>query len=75
MERGESTYGVSNIVYDIIITTANLLQGEEKLREYAGDADRAGDAECATAFRTVADANRVASQALLRRLKVHLSDV
>ena len=74
MERGQRAYGVSDIVYDIIITTANLLQGEEKLREYAADADSAGDAECATAFRTVADANRVASQVLLRRLKVHLNE-
>jgi len=61
-------------VYDIITTTANLLQGEEKLREYAGDADSAGDAECATAFRTVAEANRVAAQVLLRRLKAHLNE-
>jgi hypothetical protein len=75
MERGQGTFGVSDIVYDIITTTANLLQGEEKLREYAGDADAAGDAECAAAFRTVADANRAASQVFLRRLKVHLNEV
>jgi hypothetical protein len=75
MAPGESQYGVPDIVYDIVVTVANLLQGEEQLRQYASDADRAGDAECATAFRTVAEANRVASQALLRRLKDHLNEV
>jgi hypothetical protein len=72
MDPGEARYGVPDIVYDIIITTANLLQGEEKLLAYAGDADRVGDAECATAFRTVAEANRAAAQVLLRRLQTHL---
>ena len=72
MESGERAYGVSNIVYDIVISVANLLQGEEKLLEYARDAEQAGDAEAATAFRTVAAGNRAAAQTLLRRLKAHL---
>jgi rubrerythrin len=46
----------------------------EKMMEYAGDAEAAGDADAATVFRTVAEGNRVAAQALLKRLKVHLSD-
>jgi hypothetical protein len=62
-------------VYDIVITIANLLQGEEKLLGYAADADRIGDAECAATFRTVAEANRVSAQALLRRLKTHLNEL
>lgn len=75
MESGERKYGVSNIVYDIIQTVGNLLQGEEKLLEYAKDAEQAGDAEAATAFRTIADGNRVAALTLLKRLKVHLADL
>jgi hypothetical protein len=75
VEPGERKFGVSNIVYDIVTTVGNLLQGEEKLQEYAGDADEAGDAEAATAFRTVAEANRVAARTLLRRLKPHLDDL
>jgi len=75
MEPGQLRYGVSNIVYDIIITVGNLLQGEEKLLEYAGDADSAGDADAATAFRTVAEANRAAAQVLLGRLKHHLNEM
>lgn len=72
MEPGEQKYGVSNIVYNIITTVGNLLQGEEKLKEYAIDAEKAGDSESATAFRTVADGNRAAAQTLLKRLKTHL---
>ena len=74
MEPGQMKYGVPNVVYDIIQTVGNLLQGVEKMLEYAGDAEEAGDADAATVFRTVAEGNRVAAQALLKRLKVHLSD-
>ena len=75
MEPGELKYGVPNIVYDIIQTVGNLLQGVEKMMEYAEDAEKAGDAEAATVFRTVADGNRVASQTLLRRLNAHLNNL
>jgi hypothetical protein len=75
MEPGEQRYGVPNIVYDIIQTVGNLLQGEETLRTYAEDAEKAGDAESATAFRTIAEGNRVAAQTLLKRLKAHLNDL
>lgn len=74
MDAGTSAYGVPDIVYDIVTTVGNLLQGEEKLREYAGDASAAGDAEAAQAFTTIADANRIGAQVLLRRLKAHLPD-
>lgn len=74
MEPGEMRYGVPNIVYDIVQSVGNLLQGVEKLMEYAQDAENAGDADAATVFRTVADGNRVAARALLGRLKVHLND-
>ena len=74
MQPGDRTDGVPDMVYDIVMTVGNLLQGEEKLLEYASDADRVGDDECATAFRTIAEANRVGAQALLRRLKDHLND-
>jgi hypothetical protein len=73
MEPGELKYGVPDIVYDIVQTVGNLLQGVEKMMEYAQDAEEAGDAEAATVFRTVADGNRVAAQALLRRLNAHLN--
>jgi hypothetical protein len=75
MEPGELKFGVPNIVYDIITTVGNLLQGEEKLKEYALDAEKAGDPEAATVFRTVADGNRAAAQTLLRRLRTHLDDL
>jgi hypothetical protein len=75
VEPGAEKFGVSNIVYDIVTTVGNLLQGEEKLKEYAGDAEKAGDPEAATAFRTVAEGNRAAAQTLLRRLRTHLDDL
>jgi hypothetical protein len=74
MEPGEMKYGVPNIVYDIIQTVGNLLQGVEKMMEYARDAEAAGDPEAANVFRTVAEGNRVAARALLGRLKGHLRD-
>jgi len=74
MEPGEMKYGVPNIVYDMIQTVGNLLQGVEKMTEYAGDAEAAGDPDAATVFRTVAEGNRVAAQALLKRLKVQLNN-
>jgi hypothetical protein len=74
MEPGTERYGVSDIVYDIIQTVGNLLQGQEKLQEYAGDADRVGDTEAAEAFRTIAEANRAGAQVLLRRLRAHLNE-
>jgi hypothetical protein len=75
VEPGELKYGVPDIVYDIVQTVGNLLQGQEKLHEYAGDAEEAGDSDAATVFRTIAEGNRVAAQALLRRLRVHLEDL
>lgn len=75
MEPGESRYGVPDIVYDIIQTVGNLLQGEEKLKEYAADADLAGDAEAATAFRKIAEDNRASARTLLKRLRPHLDDI
>lgn len=75
MEPGELKYGVPNIVYDLIQTTGNLLQGVEKLKEYAQDAEEAGDSEAATVFRTVAENNRASAQTLLRQLKRHLDEM
>ncbi|MCC7021973.1 MAG: hypothetical protein IT338_04055 [Thermomicrobiales bacterium] len=75
MDAGERKYGVSNIVYDIIQSVGNLLQGQEKLQEYARDAEQAGDSEAATAFRTVAEGNRAAAQTLLKRLRAHLDEM
>ena len=75
MGAGEQTFGVPNIVYDIIQTVGNLLQGEEKMLEYARDAENAGDAESATVFRTVAEGNRAAAQTLLKRLRAHLNEM
>ncbi len=74
MEPGTERYGVPDIVYDIVQTVGNLLQGQEKLQEYAADADRAGDEEAANAFRTIAEANRAGAQVLLRRLRYHLNE-
>ena len=75
MEPGELKYGVPDMVYNLITTVGNLLQGEEKLKEYALDAEKVGDTEAATVFRTVAEGNRAAAQTLLRRLKYHLDDI
>jgi hypothetical protein len=75
VEPGELKYGVPNIVYDIVQTVGNLLQGEEKLLEYARDAEKAGDPDAATAFRTIAEGNRAGAQTLLRRLRAHLDDL
>lgn len=72
MDQGQSTYGMSNLEYDLITTLSNLLEGIEALERYALDADQAGDQESATAFRTLRENNRSSVQqlrgALSRRL-------
>jgi len=50
MEPGELKYGVPDMVYNLITSVGNLLQGEEKLKEYALDAEKVGDSEAATVF-------------------------
>ena len=65
MEPGQMKYGVPNIVYDMIQTVGNLLQGVEKMLEYAGDAEAAGEADGASVFRSVSEGIRVSALALL----------
>lgn len=67
IEAGTGRYGVPAVVCDIIPTVGNQLQ------EDAVDADRVGDVEAATAFRTVAEANRVGAQVQLKHLHFHLN--
>jgi len=74
MTDGERKYGLSNIEYDIITTLGNLLQGMQVLETYAGDAEAAGDAECATIFRTLSEGNRNSVQQLRKALARHLNE-
>lgn len=64
MDKGESTYGVSDIEYDLVTTLSNLLEAMEALQKYAKDAEQAGDQETATAFRTLRENNRNSVQQL-----------
>ncbi len=73
MEKGEGRYGVSDLEYDLITSVGNLLQGMEVLDKYAQDAEKAGDQECATAFRTLRENNRNTAQQLRNALARHLS--
>lgn len=72
MDRGENKFGVSDIEYNLLTTVANLLQGMEVLDKYAQDAERAGDQESATAFRTLRENNRSSAQQLRSALARHL---
>lgn len=73
MDQGESTYGVSNLEYDLIVTLSNLLQGMEVIQKYAQDAEQAGDQESATAFRTLRENNRSSAQQLRSALGRQMS--
>lgn len=73
MDRGENKFGVSDIEYNLLTTIANLLQGMEVLDKYAQDAEKAGDQETATAFRTLRENNRNSAQQLRSALSRHLS--
>lgn len=66
------TYGLSDVEYDIVTTLGNLLQGIEKLEEYAKDAESAGDTETATLFRTLRETNRASVGQLRSALARHL---
>lgn len=71
-KNNQEIYGLSDVEYDIVMTLGNLLQGIEKLEEYAGDAEAAGDSETATVFRTVRESNRAAVDQLRSALSRHL---
>ncbi len=73
MDRGENKFGVSDIEYNLLTSIANLLQGMEVLDKYAQDAEKAGDQETATAFRTLRENNRNSAQQLRSALARHLS--
>lgn len=64
MDAGQSTYGISNLEYDLVTSLSNLLEGMEALQKYAQDAEQAGDQETATAFRTLRENNRNSAQQL-----------
>ena len=71
-KNNEEIYGLSDVEYNIVMTLGNLLQGIEKLEEYASDAEAAGDTETATVFRTVRSSNRAAVGQLRSALGRHL---
>ena len=72
MDSTKDIYGLSDVEYDLVITLANLLQGIEKLEEYARDAESAGDSETATAFRSLRESNRAAVGQMRGALSRHL---
>lgn len=73
MDKGQGTYGVSDIEYDLVTSLSNLLEGMEALQKYAQDAEQAGDQETATAFRTLRENNRASAQQLRSALGRHIS--
>jgi len=72
MDQGQNKYGVSNLEYDLVETLSNILGGMEALEKYAQDAEQAGDAECATIFRTLSENNRASAQQIRNALGRHL---
>lgn len=72
MDQGQEKYGIANIEYNLVTTMANLLDGVDVLEKYAADAEQAGDAECATIFRTIRENNKKSAQQLRGALARHL---
>ncbi len=73
MPDGTQKYGMSDVEYDIIITLSNLLQGMEAMEKYAADAEKAGDSESATIFRTLRENNRASAEQFRSALARHIS--
>ena len=73
MTDAQTKYGISNLEYDLVTTLGELLQGQEVLEKYAGDAEQAGDQECATIFRTIRENNRNSAQQVRNALARHIS--
>jgi rubrerythrin len=73
MSTSQGKYGIADIEYDLVTTLSNLLQGEEVLEKYAKDAEQAGDAECATLFRTIRENNRSSAQQVRAALGRHIA--
>ena len=58
MARGEPTFGVSDVEYNLVTTLSNLLQGELVMANYEEDARDAGDDATARLFREMREQNR-----------------
>ncbi|MBA2278762.1 MAG: hypothetical protein H0W06_13475 [Chloroflexia bacterium] len=74
MSDGTQQFSVSDIEYNLITTLSNLLQSEEVLVKYAEDADRAGDSDCATLFRSLRENNKLSAQEFRRALDRHMHE-
>ncbi len=73
-QQGTGTSNVmSDMEYNLVTTLSNLLQAHEVLAKYADDADKTGDSDCATIFRTLRDQNAASAQQLRAALGRHLS--
>lgn len=73
MQQGSNS-PVSDIEYDIVTTLSNLLQGDEVLTKYVGDAEKAGNRDVAEIFRTIQQGNRQAAMKLRDSLSKQMAD-
>jgi rubrerythrin len=72
-QAGDASKPISDIEYNLVTTLSNLLQAHEVLAKYADDAQKAGDTDCSTIFRTLRDQNAATAQQLRGALGRHLS--
>lgn len=61
-------FAASDVEYNIITTLSNLLQAEEVLRQYAKDAEEAGNNDVARLFNDIEQSNNQFSGRLMEQL-------
>lgn len=61
-------FAASDVEYNIITTLSNLLQAEQVLRQYAEDAQEAGNSEVAALFNEIEQSNNQYSGRLMDQL-------
>jgi hypothetical protein len=65
--------GASDIEYDIVAEMHELLQGNEALEQYIGDAKQAGDNDAERCFQQIHDQNQQYVHALRGLLAKHIT--
>jgi rubrerythrin len=61
-------FAASDVEYNIITTLSNLLQAEQVLRQYAQDAEEAGNSDVAAIFNDIEQSNNQFSGRLMEQL-------
>lgn len=68
MSDNNERFAASDVEYNVITTLSNLMQAEEVLKQYAEDAQEAGNNEVAQLFNEIEESNNRFAKRLMDQL-------